>query len=151
MDEPVNPHVQYEAGEWLAPLGRLLYAAVFVLGAPGHFQRAGVAHAAAAGVPFAGVFVPIAGLLALFGGLSVLFGFKARWGALMLVVFLVPVTLMMHRFWGVGDAQLAMMQRVQFLKNVGLLGGALMLAYFGAGPISVDALVGTRRRAEARA
>jgi putative oxidoreductase len=95
-------------------------------------------------VPIPGVLVPIAGLLALFGGLSVLFGFKARWGAVLLVVFLVPVTLMMHDFWSVTDPMLKQMQLAMFLKNVSLIGGALFFAAHGAGAYSLDA------RSEAR-
>jgi putative oxidoreductase len=76
--------------------------------------------------------------LALLGGLSVALGYQTRIGAWMLVLFLIPVTLMMHKFWGIADAQMAMMQRIMFMKNVSILGGALFLAYFGAGPVSID-------------
>jgi putative oxidoreductase len=31
-----------------------------------------------------------------------------------------------------------MMQQAMFMKNLGLLGGALLIAYFGAGPVSLD-------------
>ena len=65
------------------------------------------------------------GILALLGGLSILLGYRARFGAFLIVLFLVPVTLFMHKFWGLSDPQMAMMQRVNFLKNVALLGGAL--------------------------
>ena len=78
-------------------------------------------------------------MLAIVGGLRVLLGFKARFGALLLIVFLIPVTLIMGRFWELADAQATMMQRIHFLKNVSVLGGAMILAYFGAGPISIDA------------
>jgi putative oxidoreductase len=87
----------------------------------------------------ASLLVPASGVLALLGGLSVLIGWKARFGALLLMLFLIPVTLMMHRFWGLDDPQAAMLQRIMFMKNVSMLGGALILAYFGAGPISIDA------------
>jgi len=44
----------------------------------------------------------------------------------------------MHAFWAVDDPQQAMMDRIQFMKNVAMLGGALLITYFGAGPVSVD-------------
>jgi putative oxidoreductase len=110
----------------------------------GLFTSASIHYAAQQGVPAASLLVPLAGVLSLLGGLSVLVGFKARWGALLLVLFLVPVTLMMHNFWAVTDPQMAMVQRVNFFKNLGLLGGALIIAYFGAGPVSVDEWLRTR-------
>ena len=75
-------------------------------------------------------------------GLSVALGYRARLGALGLVAFLVPVTLTMHAFWAESDPMMHMMQRVNFLKNVGLLGGALLVSQFGADPTSLDARQG---------
>jgi putative oxidoreductase len=122
----------------LAPLGRLCFALIFLMAAPSHFSSGAVAMAAAHGVPLASVAVPVSGILALVGGLSVLLGLRTRIGAWLLVVFLVPVTLMMHAFWTVSDPAAHQLQMVMFLKNLGLLGGALLLAYFGAGPVSFD-------------
>jgi len=95
--------------------------------------------ATASRVPAPGVLVPIAGLIALAGALSVLLGYRAKQGAWLLVVFLIPVTLYMHKFWGLTDPMMVQMQQAHFLKNVGLLGGALLIAYFGSGPLSLDA------------
>jgi putative oxidoreductase len=55
------------------------------------------------------------------------------------VLFLVPVTLMMHRFWATTDPMMASIQQVMFMKNLSMLGGALLLTHFGAGPLSFDA------------
>lgn len=123
----------------LAPIGRLCFVVIFLMSAPLHFSRMGIDYAASQGVPAAGLLVPLSGALALLGGLSVLLGWKTRWGALLLILFIVPVTLGMHRFWDVADTQAAMLQRVMFLKNLSILGGALLLAYFGGGPLSIDA------------
>ena len=119
--------------------GRLLFVSIFVLSAPGLMTGKVVAYAAHAGVPLPGVVVPIAGLLALAGGLSVALGYHARLGAWLLVLFLVPVTFTMHAFWAEKDPTVAQMQLVNFLKNLGLLGAALLIAQFGAGPLSLDA------------
>ena len=124
---------------YLAPLGRLAFTAIFLVAPLGHFAPQTVAYAAQQGVPFAGFLVPASGLLALAGGLSVLFGYHARLGAWALVVFLVPVTLTLHAFWAVQDPMMAQLQQAMFLKNLALLGGALLVAYHGAGPVSVDA------------
>jgi putative oxidoreductase len=48
------------------------------------------------------------------------------------------VTLAMHAFWAIPDPMMRMMQQAFLMKNLGLLGGALLIAYFGAGPVSFD-------------
>jgi putative oxidoreductase len=53
------------------------------------------------------------------------------------MIFLVPVTLSMHRFWEVADPQAAMIQQAMFLKNLALLGTALLIAQLGSGPLSL--------------
>src|SRR5688572_5511835 len=112
--------------------GRVLFALVFILSALPHLAGEGIEHAAGKGVPMAELLVPFAGFLSLIGGISVAIGFKARWGAAMLVLFLVPVTFMMHDFWNVADPQMAAMQRIMFMKNVSMMGAALMIAVAGA-------------------
>ena len=123
---------------YLVPFGRLLFSLAFLLAASEHFSKGTIAFAAHHGVPFAGVLVPLAGLMLIVGGLSVLLGFRARIGALLLVLFLVPVTITMHDFWAVKEPMMHQMQQVMFLKNLSMLGGALLIMYFGAGPISLD-------------
>jgi putative oxidoreductase len=120
------------------PLGRVLFAAIFLMASLGHFSAQEIGYASQQGVPFASVLVPFSGVLALMGGLSVLLGYRARLGALLLLVFLVPVTLMLHRFWGVADPMQAQIQLVNFMKNVSMMGTTLLIAYFGAGPLSLD-------------
>jgi putative oxidoreductase len=65
-------------------------------------------------------------------------GYRARRGAWALVAFLVPVTFMMHGFWRLSDPVLVHTQQALFAKNISMLGAALMVAYFGSGPISID-------------
>lgn len=122
----------------LAPLGRFMFSLIFLLSVPNHFKQQTIDYAAAAGVPLAHVAVPVAGIIALLGGLSILLGFHARVGAIALLVFLVPVTLFMHRFWALSDPQQIQMQQVNFLKNVALMGGALFFVYAGSGAYSLD-------------
>ena len=128
----------HSIARYAVPAGRTLFALPFIIMGLGHFKGETVAYAAASGIPLASLAVPLSGVLAIAGALSILVGYRARLGALALVAFLVPVTVMMHPFWAAPDAMSAMMQQVQFLKNVALTGGALLLAYFGAGPVSVD-------------
>jgi putative oxidoreductase len=117
----------------------VLFAAIFLNAVPGHFQEQTIAFVSEQGIPLAGLFVPLAGFLALAGGVSVLLGWRAKLGAWLLVAFLVPVTLLMHPFWAVSDPATAAMQQAMFFKNVSMLGGALLITWFGAGPFSMDA------------
>jgi uncharacterized membrane protein YphA (DoxX/SURF4 family) len=71
----------------------------------------------------------------------VLFGYQARVGALLLVLFLVPVTLVMHPFWAVSDPAMFPLQLTWFVRNVLMLGAALWIAKVGAGSLSLDALL----------
>ena len=78
--------------------------------------------------------------MAIVGGLSVASGYRARWGAWLLVAFLLPVTLVMHAFWKLHDPAAIHIQQAMFAKNMSMLGAALLIAYFGAGPVSIDSL-----------
>jgi putative oxidoreductase len=98
-----------------------------------------IAYAASQGVPFAWIAVPFSGVLAIAGALSILLGYRAKIGAWLLVLFLVCVTPMMHKFWGVTDPMMYQMQFIMFMKNLSMLGGALFLSQVGAGPWSLDA------------
>ena len=126
---------------YLALAARQLLAVTFIIASAGHFTADTVASAAHHGVPLASLLVPISGLIALAGGLSLLFGYHAKIGAGLLVVFLVPVTLMMHNFWAAGDAATFQIELMLFIRNVGLLAGALQVAHSGAGALSLDALM----------
>lgn len=120
------------------PVGRVLFAAIFVMASFHHFSQQAIGYAASNGVPLAGFAVPLSGVMALLGGFSIAFGYKAKFGAWLLVLFLVPVTLFMHAFWNVQDPTMHQVQQIMFMKNLAMLGGALLIAYFGAGPFSLD-------------
>ncbi|HMF44779.1 MAG TPA: DoxX family membrane protein, partial [Polyangia bacterium] len=83
-------------------------------------------YAAMHGVPTPTLAVLVAGVLLLIGGLSLLLGVFPRIGVAALVLFLVPVTLIMHAFWADRDPMLRMNDIVNFTKNLGLLGSILM-------------------------
>jgi putative oxidoreductase len=121
-------------------IGRLLFAGIFIVSGLGHLMNhaAMAVYAESQGVPLAGVAVPLTGLLILGGGLAVLAGFRAKLGALGLFFFLVPTALMVHKFWGLEDPINAQNQMAHFMKNISLAGAALMIAYFGTGPFSME-------------
>lgn len=122
----------------IAVLGRILFSSIFILSSFSHFTQEKIQYAEAQGTPFANILVPLSGVMALLGGFSILLGLKARFGAWLIVLFLIPVTLTMHKFWGLTDPSQAMMQHINFMKNVSMLGGALLIAFFGSGPLSIE-------------
>ncbi len=119
--------------------GRLLFGLIFVMAGPTLFAGQTIAYAASQGVPLASIAVPLSGVIALAGGLSILAGYRAKIGAWLIVLFLAGVTPMMHKFWAVTDPMLHQIQFAMFLKNLSMMGGALLISQFGAGPWSLDA------------
>jgi putative oxidoreductase len=119
-------------------LGRLFFALIFLMAGPNHFASQTIAYAASQGVPLASIAVPFSGVIAILGGLSILLGYRARIGAWLIALFLVAVTPMMHNFWTVPDPMMHQMQMIMFMKNLSMLGGALLISQFGSGPWSLD-------------
>jgi len=80
------------------------------------------------GIPLATVALAITLLIEIGGGLLVLTGFHARYAALVIALWLVPVTLVFHHFWGI-PAEQQQDQMINFLKNLAIIGGLLVTAY----------------------
>src|SRR5260370_10083889 len=120
-------------------LGRFFFALIFLFAAPNRFTKQPIAFSASQGVPLASIAVPLSGVVAIAAGLSILLGYRAKIGAWLIVLFLVPVTLMLHKFWTVTDPMMAQIQMILFMKNASMLGGALLISQFGAGPFTLDA------------
>jgi len=110
-------------------IGRILYGGYFAYEGLNHFLNLNMMtqYAQSKGVPAPRLAVIVSGLMILLGGLSVLLGFHFRWGALLIVLFLIPVTLKMHAFWTVTDPNMRIVDMVNFTKNLALLGAALFI------------------------
>jgi putative oxidoreductase len=110
-------------------LGRILYGGFFILGGLNHFTHLGMmsGFVASKGVPAGKVAIIISGLLIIIGGASIVLGCRPDVGVLCILVFLVPVTFMMHAYWQETDPMQQINQRVNFQKNLALLGAALMI------------------------
>lgn len=108
--------------------GRGLFAVVVGYLAIGNLRdlQGAVAYADSKGAPIASIMVPLGSGMLLAGALSILLGVYPAIGGLAIVGFLVPVTPLMHDFWN-AEGQQADNEQVHFLKNVGLLGTALLL------------------------
>lgn len=129
---------EYAASHVMVLIGRSFFSLIFIFSSFNHFSQATIDYAAKQNILWPELAVPLSGALALFGGLSILLGFRARIGALLVILFLIPVTLMMHNFWALTDPAQIGLQRVMFMKNISMLGGAILIFYFGAGPMSFD-------------
>lgn len=131
----MNPNIQPAA----ALVGRILLATIFVISGFGKiFTFAATAgYMASKGLPMPQVLLAITIMIELLGGLMLVAGFKTRWVALVFFLWLIPVTFVFHAFWGL-DPKEAQTQQIQFLKNVAIMGGMLMVFAFGAGRYSVD-------------
>jgi uncharacterized membrane protein YphA (DoxX/SURF4 family) len=110
-------------------IGRLVFSFFFIYSGFNHLTKLSMysQYAGASGVPAPTVAVAVTGLLLLGGGLSILLGVQPRLGALLLIVFLIPTSFMMHRFWGVNDPMMAANQAANFWKNIALAGAATMI------------------------
>jgi putative oxidoreductase len=116
--------------------GRVLLAAMFILGGWGKIGGyAGTqAYMASAGVP--GALLPLVILTELGGGLAILLGWQTRLAAIALFGFTIIATVLFHANWA------QPMQQMIFMKNLAVAGGFLALFVAGAGRFSIDALTG---------
>ena len=110
-------------------IGRVVFSFFFIYSGFNHLTKLSMMsqYAASAGVPAPTVAIAVTGLMLLGGGLSILLGVKPKIGAALLVLFLVPTAIIVHKFWGIADPMMAAMQAGHFWKNITLAGAALMI------------------------
>lgn len=132
--------------EWLKAfaffIGRILLVLIFVdsgIGKIGHF--AGTEQFMAKfGMHSTTFFLLGAIFLELVGSLTVILGYFTRFGALLLILFMIPTTLIFHTHFT--DP----MQKIHFMKNVSMIGGCLLLLGIGPGKFSLDHLLRSRKK-----
>ena len=78
------------------------------------------------------------------GGLLVLLGYRVRLGVILLLLYWVPVTFIVHSFWN-DPEDVKRLQSVMFMKNLAIIGGLLVIWANGAGKYSVRRLFATTR------
>ena len=122
----------YYSAPYFITIGRVLMAIMFIQGGVEKiFGYAGAqGYMEAAGVP--GVLLPLVILTETGGGLCVLLGLFTRWAAIALAGFCVLAAILFH--WQPGD----MMQMINFMKNITIAGGFLVLAGAGPGALALD-------------
>lgn len=121
-----------------ALVGRILLSCIFLVSA--YAKVAGwnttVQLMDAKGIPFASVLLGMATVIEFLGGLSILLGVFSKLGSAIVFLYLIPVSLIFHSFWSVSPDQVHI-QLVNFLKNLSIMGGLVMLAAYGPGRYSV--------------
>ena len=121
----------YTLDNYLSLLARIFLSAIFIWSGINKIVNpiATQENMSAHGMPLTSVFLVAAIALEIFGGLSVLLGIKTRWGAAMLIIFLIPATLIFHTDFSTE------IEQAMFLKNLAMSGGLLMLIQYGGGDL----------------
>jgi len=120
-------------------IGRILLTLIFFMSGLHKITdwESSAGYMASKGMPAVSFFLGMAIILEIGGGLSVLLGYKARLGALALIIFVIPATFLFHNFWAM-PAEQQQIQMILFMKNLAMIGGLLFVVAFGAGQISLD-------------
>ncbi len=120
-------------------LGRILLSVIFILAGfnkiNGFEGTAG--YMASKGLPMTEVLLVLTIIIELGGGLLILVGWQARWAAMAIFLFIIPVTFVFHPFWSF-EGQEAMHQYNSFMKNLTIMGGMMYIMVYGSGPLSLD-------------
>ncbi len=132
--------------EWLKAfpilVGRILLVLIFLQSGIGKIENfTGTAqYMTSQGMPYANFFLVGAIFFELVGSVTVILGYFTRFGALLLLIFLIPTTLIFHNIF----ADPKMM--VHFMKNVSMFGGCLILLASGAGRFSLDSVLRSKKK-----
>ena len=126
------------AAPYLATLGRLLLAAIFLISGFGKVTAAAgtIGYIAQAGLPAPTLAYAVALLIELGGGVLLVVGYQAQLVAAALAVFSLVTAFAFHADFGDQN------QTIHFLKNIAIAGGLLQVVAFGAGRLSVDRSAG---------
>ncbi len=115
--------------EILLLIGRIIFGGFFLMMSMNHFKKTEMLtnYAQSKNVPMPKAAVLFSGLLLLAGGLGIVLGIYVEWAVLALVVFLITISFKMHDFWNDTDPNMKMNNMQNFMKNMALMGAALML------------------------
>ncbi len=129
------------ASKLSALAGRILLVVTFVMSGvnklmdPVHTAQ----YIASKNLPYPENLAYASGALEVVASLLIIIGYQTRLAALALAIFVAIITPIFHAYWGIADAGAMMGQYLNFWKNIGILGGLLVLAGMGGGGWSLDA------------
>jgi putative oxidoreductase len=136
---------------WILLIGRVIFGGYFIFAGLNHFMHMQqlAAYAAPHGVP--AFMIPVTGLMLIVGGSEVVLGLVPRFGLVLLLAFLIPVSFTMHAFWADTDPAMKAANAVNFTKNMGLVGACVgWIAHRTPWPLSLDeAILHNRTRIRA--
>ena len=123
--------IKHKSNDYLSLIARVCLSAIFIWSGVNKIMNpvATMENMSAHGMPLTSFFLAGAIALEILGGLLVLLGIKVRWGAGMLIIFLIPATIIFHHDFS------KELEQAMFLKNVAMLGGLLMLIQYGGGDL----------------
>ena len=109
-------------------VGRILYGGLMVFAGINNYLNLKVLAelTTSKGMPLPMLSVVVASTILILGGLSILLNYRIKIGVLLIWVFLVPVTIIIHNFWAVEDPMFKANEMAHFLKNLLALAGALI-------------------------
>ena len=119
---------------FISLIGRIFLVLIFLnsgIGKIGNFEGT-AQYMAKFGMPFTNYFLIGAIFLELVGSITAILGYYTRFGAFLILIFLIPTTLIFHTNFA------DRMQMIMFIKNVSMFGGCLLLLSVGPGRLSLD-------------
>jgi len=129
-----------ESRDMAALIGRVLLVFMFVYSGFNKISGFEGTEAAIASknVPLPAIATTIAIIVECIGGAMIAFGWKARWAALAVAVFTLVATILFHNFWAMTDVAAVKTDQLMFIKNIGVIGGLLLIFAFGPGRYSIE-------------
>lgn len=113
-------------------------AAIFLMAGSfyiAHFSGTKILFLSIKGFPFPAFFLTSAITILIIGGLSIITGFRMKWGAYLLIFFLIPTTIIYH------TNLISLQTGIDLLKNICIIGGLLLLSNTPPGRYSIDYVV----------
>ncbi|MEI8338073.1 MAG: DoxX family protein [bacterium] len=112
---------------YILVLSRVIFGGYFIMSGINHLKHLDMltGYAASKKVPSPKLAVIASGVMVILGGLGVMLAILVPYSVALIVLFLIPVTFMMHNFWADSDKNSHMTNKANFMKNMALLAGAL--------------------------
>lgn len=113
--------------EYIFLLARVVFGGYFIMAAFNHLRNSDMlaGYAGSKNVPSPKAAVIASGIIALLGGLGIVLGVYVNLAVFLVLIFLIPITFMVHNFWKAPTPEARQMDRIQFQKNIALMAGAL--------------------------
>jgi len=121
-------------------IGRILFGGFFIMNGINHFTKSGmlVGYASSRNFPGGKGMVLLGGVVILLGGLGILLGVLVQWAIALLVIFLLAASFGVHHFWSDTDPMMKMSEMTNFMKNMALIGAALMMLMIESWPYAIQ-------------